>query len=86
MHNAEKEVYIDTPDGCRIHAWWMPHATQARDLPTVIDFHGNAGNIGYRLPLLKDLYHKVGGSIGATTTAAKLATATTAATRMTHHA
>ena len=49
---------MTTSDGCKIHAWWMPHASRPRAVPTVVFFHGNAGNIGYRLPLLKELYHK----------------------------
>ena len=64
-HNIKhEEVYMDTPDGCRIHAWFMPHTGNPKKVPTVIFFHGNAGNIGYRLPLLKDLYHKVSKGMG----------------------
>jgi len=58
-HGIEYEdVYMDTPDGCKIHAWWIPHTGDTRSVATVMFFHGNAGNIGYRLPLLQELYKK----------------------------
>jgi fermentation-respiration switch protein FrsA (DUF1100 family) len=45
-----EEVAFTTEDGERLHGWWVP----ARE-PTVghaLLFHGNAGNIGDRLPQL----------------------------------
>ena len=36
---------LDTPDGERIVTWYAP---ASRDLPTLIYFHGNAGEIGDR--------------------------------------
>jgi hypothetical protein len=57
-HNIpHEEVYMKTADGCNIHAWFMTHKTP-KNVPTLLFFHGNAGNIGYRLPLLKELYNK----------------------------
>jgi len=46
---------IPTADGVHIHAWLIlaAHAdttTQAKRAPTILFFHGNAGNIGLRLP------------------------------------
>ena len=49
-------VRIPTTDGVSIHAWYLIHPIslqpthQSDKLPTVIFFHGNAGNIGLRLP------------------------------------
>ncbi|KAL7557449.1 hypothetical protein ACA910_001454 [Epithemia clementina (nom. ined.)] len=47
-------VRIPTTDGIRIHAWYLLHPVAlqqpSRKLPTLIFFHGNAGNIGLRLP------------------------------------
>jgi abhydrolase domain-containing protein 13 len=49
---------IQTEDGVRIHAWLLLHipadttatTTRTSKSPTIIFFHGNAGNIGLRLP------------------------------------
>jgi hypothetical protein len=42
-----KDCNILCSDGVRIHAWLM---TYDKNAPTIIFFHGNAGNIGLRLP------------------------------------
>ncbi|GKY99338.1 hypothetical protein MPSEU_000888800 [Mayamaea pseudoterrestris] len=42
-----KDCDIVCSDGVHIHAWLM---TFDKDAPTIIFFHGNAGNIGLRLP------------------------------------
>lgn len=46
---------ITTADGVKLHSWLLlqPHSTQC---PTLIFFHGNAGNIGFRLPNANHLY------------------------------
>lgn len=42
---------IKCADGVSIHAWLMMRdPNRASDVPTVLFFHGNAGNIGLRLP------------------------------------
>jgi uncharacterized protein len=43
---AYEEVWLQTADGERLHAWWVPHAA-ARG--AVLMFHGNAGNISQRM-------------------------------------
>lgn len=54
-----REVWLDTEDGERLHAWWVPHP-QAR---AVLHFsHGNAGNISHRLDSLR-LFHELGLSV-----------------------
>lgn len=47
------ELAITTADGVRLHGWWVP-APGARF--TLAHFHGNAGNIGDRLELLRLLH------------------------------
>jgi abhydrolase domain-containing protein 13 len=47
-----EDVKIPCSDGVNIHAWLMLRTQlgQKNPLPTLIYFHGNAGNIGLRLP------------------------------------
>jgi fermentation-respiration switch protein FrsA (DUF1100 family) len=42
------DVSIDTEDGARLHGWWVPAAGEPR--AHVLFLHGNAGNIGDRVP------------------------------------
>ncbi len=50
------QVDIDTADGERLHAWWLPHG-QARG--TLLFNHGNAGNISHRMDSLA-IFHRLG--------------------------
>jgi len=43
---AHEDVTIETEDGEKLHAWWIPAAERRG---TVLLFHGNAGNISHRL-------------------------------------
>mmetsp|Transcript_2677 Transcript_2677/g.3581 ORF Transcript_2677/g.3581 Transcript_2677/m.3581 type:complete len:403 (+) Transcript_2677:156-1364(+) len=46
-------VRIPTVDNAHIHAWYLIHPgalEKDKKVPTLIFFHGNAGNIGLRLP------------------------------------
>ena len=45
-----EDVYLNTPDGLRLHGWFIdnPQATF-----TILFLHGNAGNIGDRLELIR---------------------------------
>ena len=56
---AFEEVWLDTADGERLHAWWVPHP-EAR--ATVLFSHGNAGNISHRLESL-ELFNELGVSV-----------------------
>ena len=48
-----EELFIPTPDGESLSAFYIrPNKQHARNV-TVLMFHGNAGNIGYRLPIAK---------------------------------
>jgi pimeloyl-ACP methyl ester carboxylesterase len=43
-----RDVTLHTEDGERLHAWWIPSAT--RPTGHVLLCHGNAGNVGDRIP------------------------------------
>ena len=65
FHISEYEdLRIPTPDGETLHSYLLkpPNKQHARDV-TILMFHGNAGNIGHRLPIAKvlanDLYCNV---------------------------
>ncbi len=49
---------IKCEDGVTIHSWLLYHPSSAnnQELPTIIFFHGNAGNIGLRLPNAIHMY------------------------------
>ena len=48
--------HIPTPDGETLHAYFLPAPKSPRSLSiTILTFHGNAGNIGHRLPIGKVL-------------------------------
>jgi fermentation-respiration switch protein FrsA (DUF1100 family) len=54
-----EDVYLNTKDGIRLHAWWVPQKT-SRKSPTILFFHANALNMGFRLTNIKQLFVDVG--------------------------
>ena len=42
-----EEVFLDTEDGVRIHAFYLPHPEASR---AILFLHGNAGNASHRIP------------------------------------
>ena len=50
-----EEAFIETSDGLKVHGWFIKAGAQTKDTYTLLYFHGNAGNIGMRLPLLQQL-------------------------------
>ncbi|WP_133130653.1 alpha/beta hydrolase [Legionella yabuuchiae] len=46
-----QEVQITTADGLSLLSWYKP---AQNDRPTFLYLHGNAGHIGYRVPLIRD--------------------------------
>ena len=56
---AYDDVDLNAADGVRLHAWFVPGRASR---PTVVFFHGNAGNISHRLDKLAIL-HGVGASV-----------------------
>ena len=58
-HNIPFETHmIKCEDGVTIHSWLLYHPSSVnnKDIPTIIFFHGNAGNIGLRLPNAIHMY------------------------------
>jgi len=53
-----EEVYFTTQDGLRLNGWWIPGTGSPF---TILWFHGNGGNISYRLDNIK-LRHDVLGT------------------------
>lgn len=50
-----RELWATTTDGIKVHTWLLL-TKQPRKAPTLIFFHGNAGNMGFRLPNMKRLH------------------------------
>ena len=53
-----EDVYMDTSDGLRLHAWWIrpDEPSERRQRATVVFFHANAGNMGFRLDNIRQMY------------------------------
>lgn len=66
-HNVPFETHmIPCADGTTIHSWLLYHpenSSQKKKVPTIIFFHGNAGNIGLRLPNAIQMYHYLKANI-----------------------
>ena len=50
-----ESVYLKSLDSTKLHAYFMPQP-EPHKCPTILFFHGNAGNIGHRLPNAKGLF------------------------------
>lgn len=51
-----EELYLPTSDGETLHAFLIRPANKSQAKPvTIISFHGNAGNVGHRLPIARVL-------------------------------
>ncbi|KAI9594105.1 Alpha/Beta hydrolase protein, partial [Syncephalis fuscata] len=55
-----EDVWLRSPDGVRLHAYLITRATpsETANAPTVFYCQANAGNMGHRLPIAKELYHR----------------------------
>ncbi len=53
---AYEEVWLRAEDGVRLHAWYLPRSAAG---PTLLFFHGNAGNISHRRASL-EIFHDLG--------------------------
>lgn len=58
-----EDVYITTKDRVKLHAWFLKAGPNPKHFRTLIFFHGNAGNIGSRLPNLNLLMNSLGMNI-----------------------
>lgn len=62
MHFTFEDRMIKTMDGEDIHTWLILHEN-SNDLPTLIYFHGNAGNMGFRLKNAMSMFSKSGVNV-----------------------
>jgi len=59
-----EEVFFRTPDGLRLQGWFVKHSsTTSHEVPTMLCFHGNAGNISHRLPNMKYFRERLGCNV-----------------------
>ncbi|QSZ30309.1 hypothetical protein DSL72_004831 [Monilinia vaccinii-corymbosi] len=59
-----EELMIPTPDGEKLSAFYIrAPATRSRKNVTMLMFHGNAGNIGHRIPIARRFINIVGCSV-----------------------
>lgn len=57
-----EEEMLDTSDGQKIHVWLLLNEN-SQNVPTLIYFHGNAGNMGFRLQNAVQMYSETGINI-----------------------
>jgi fermentation-respiration switch protein FrsA (DUF1100 family) len=50
-----EDVWMHTPDGEKIHGWYIPSSADEATAPTVLFLHANAGNLGLRIDLFEKL-------------------------------
>ena len=62
LHDYE-ELLIPTPDGEKLSAFFIRAPIQQAIPTTVLMFHGNAGNIGHRVPIAQMLVDLIGCSV-----------------------
>ena len=59
-----EEIFVTTADGVRLHLWLLLQdqgdSTPTQPAPTLIYFHGNAGNMGFRLKNAAKMFGRVG--------------------------
>lgn len=53
-----EDVHITTKDNIKLHAWWIPIRSHNK-APTLIFYHANAGNMGFRLPNLLAIHNQI---------------------------
>lgn len=54
-----EDVTITTKDKVKVHAWFVKANASPKFCRTIIFFHGNAGNIGSRLPNIEILVKRL---------------------------
>eukprot|EP00164_Ancoracysta_twista_P006761 GFYU01009480.1.p1 GENE.GFYU01009480.1~~GFYU01009480.1.p1 ORF type:complete len:338 (-),score=32.19 GFYU01009480.1:163-1176(-) len=58
------DLWIDTIDSKRLHTWLILQPDgRSTKVPTLVYFHGNAGNISHRLPNVDELYRRLNVNI-----------------------
>uniref|UniRef100_A0A6B2LDT8 Serine aminopeptidase S33 domain-containing protein n=1 Tax=Arcella intermedia TaxID=1963864 RepID=A0A6B2LDT8_9EUKA len=56
---SHEEIFVDTPDGEKIQCWLIKTKHQPSSDPTLVFFHGNAGNISHRLPNIEQMINRL---------------------------
>ena len=56
-----EDVWLTADDGVRIHGWWLPSPSSARQ--TLLYCHGNAGNVSHRLDRVLYLQARLGFNV-----------------------
>lgn len=59
-HSRTQDVWLTSPDGTKLHAWWLPHDGAKG---AVLVSHGNGGNLSHRGRLAADLHDTLGYSV-----------------------
>lgn len=54
-----KEIFFPSLDGTKLQAYLVKSETRSETSPTILFFHGNAGNISFRLPNISQLRKKL---------------------------
>ncbi|CAM9169507.1 unnamed protein product [Ectocarpus sp. 12 AP-2014] len=57
-----EDMYMPTLDGIKIHGWLLK-SPEASKVPTLVYFHGNAGNIGFRLVNARQMQLAIGCNV-----------------------
>ena len=52
-----ENVFLQTNDGQKLHGWFIPQKNKGT-APTILFFHGNAGNISHRLDKALDFHNR----------------------------
>ena len=55
-HMDYQSIYLQTPDGEFIHAFWIHQAEEVNSHRTLLYFHGAGGNISHRLEVIRLFY------------------------------
>jgi pimeloyl-ACP methyl ester carboxylesterase len=62
-HITFESLKIECEDGVSIHSWLLLQKENAKNAPTIVFFHGNAGNIGLRLPNAKQMMQHLNANV-----------------------
>jgi hypothetical protein len=57
-----QDKMIETIDGIYIHTWLLLQE-DSHNLPTIVYWHGNAGNMGFRLKNAAEMYSQIGVNV-----------------------
>lgn len=57
---AIEDAWFESPDGLRLHGWYVPHE---RPRAVILLCHGNAGNVTHRIDILRALHDRMDASV-----------------------